>query len=167
MKKVAGICVVAKKMQGELKRRFQYATNPSATNFDPIYITGTLLHPGHCELLQTDQEEAGKAHILEIIQFQSQRQNQQSNQHNKESSEGSDSSEVTGPEGPPPHAHFKHLAALLAEKRKQQQEETTSVSDEEIELQKYMSAKLTLKDGEDPLDFWSTNTVYANLSAAA
>jgi len=72
MEKVAGICMCSCKEK--LKRRFQYATNPSATNFDPIYITGTLLHPGHCELLQTDQEEAGKAHILEIIQLQSQRQ---------------------------------------------------------------------------------------------
>jgi len=41
------------------------------------------------------------------------------------------------------------------------------VSDEEVELEKYMSAKLTLKDGEAPLDFWSTNAVYGNLSAAA
>ena len=30
-----------------------------------------------------------------------------------------------------------------------------------------MSAKLTLKDGKDPFDFWSTNAVYGNLSAAA
>ena len=131
----------------------------------PFDITDTLLHPGPCELLQTDQKEAGKAYILEIIiiQLQSQRQNQQSNQHNKESSKGSD---ATGPECPPPPTHFKHLAALLAEKRKQQQEKTTSVSDEEVELEKYMSAKLTLNEGKDPLDFWSTNAVYGNLSAA-
>ena len=104
---------------------------------------------------------------LIYLKLQSQRQNQQSNQHNKDNSEGSDSSDVTGPEGPPPPTHFKHLAALLAEKRKQQQEKTTSVSDEEVELEKYMSAKLTLKEGKDPLDFWSTNAVYGNLSAAA
>lgn len=160
------MCSCKENARGAEKEISVCTTNPSATNFDPINITGTFLHPGHCELLQTDQEEAGKAHILEIIQLQSQRQNQQSNQHNKESSEGSDSSDVTGPEGPPPPTHFKHLAALLAKK---QQEETTSVSDEEVELEKYMSAKskLTLKDDKDPLDFWSTNAVYGNLSAAA
>lgn len=154
-------------MQGELKRRFRYATNPSATNFDPIWYHRHLTSSGSLWTATNWSEGGWEGSYTWDYTASISETNQQSNQHNKESSEGSDSSEVTGPEGPPPPAHFKHLAALLAEKRRQQQEETTSVPDEEVELEKYLSAKLTLKDGEDPLDFWSTNAVYGNLSAAA
>ena len=66
MKKLgSGISEVATKMHGKLKRRFEYATNSSARNFDPIYVKATMLHPAYQELLLTDQIEAGK-HLLEI-----------------------------------------------------------------------------------------------------
>ena len=42
-----------------------------------------------------------------------------------------------------------------------------AVSDEEAELDKYLSAKITLKEDVDPLTFWSTNTAYMSLAPAA
>ena len=42
-------------------------TDPSATNFDPIYVPATMLHPSYRELLQPDQLEAGKAHMIDTL----------------------------------------------------------------------------------------------------
>ena len=41
------------------------------------------------------------------------------------------------------------------------------ISDEEVELEKYLSTSITLGENEDPLQFWTSNTIFTNLSAAA
>ena len=39
--------------------------------------------------------------------------------------------------------------------------------DSGIELDKYLSANITINENEDPLQFWTSNTTYRSLSLAA
>ena len=108
-------------MHGELKRRFEYVTNSSTRNFDPIYVTATMLHPAYRELLQTDQIEAGKAHLLEILQQLKPAQisanadidQQEQNENSTDQHSCTEETELPQPK------RFKHITVLLAEKRKQ------------------------------------------------
>ena len=52
-------------LQG-LKQRFEYATDPSAAKFDPLFVTATFLNPPYREILTDTQTKTTKQYLLEL-----------------------------------------------------------------------------------------------------
>jgi hypothetical protein len=51
---VVGLKLVSEAMLADLKRRFDYLTVPSSSNFDPTYLVGTILDPNYNFLVIKD-----------------------------------------------------------------------------------------------------------------
>ena len=52
-------------LQG-LKQRFEYATDPSAVKFDPLFVTATFLNPPYREILTDTQTKTAKQYLIEL-----------------------------------------------------------------------------------------------------
>ena len=62
-----GISQIANTMLCELVRRFRYATDPTASDFDPLYVTSTFLNPSFRFILSKNQIASARAHITQIM----------------------------------------------------------------------------------------------------
>ena len=67
MSKVHGVGSISERMLVDLKRRFQFVTDPAAPNFDPVYVVSTLLSPPYRKLLNSAQEVKEKCFLLELM----------------------------------------------------------------------------------------------------
>ena len=52
-------------LQG-LKLRFDYATDPSAARFDPLFVTATFLNPAYREILTSTQIKTAKEYLIRL-----------------------------------------------------------------------------------------------------
>ena len=66
MEKVHGLAQVANLMHRELHRWFKYAVDPDDTNFDPSFVTATLLGPELRDVLNDAQKKEAKQYILKL-----------------------------------------------------------------------------------------------------
>ena len=163
MSHVTGIVLVVSNMQRELERRFEYITNPLATNFDPLFVMCTYLNLGYRDVLNDDQVAAAKRNLVKLIQ--------PSSHGEQQSREKSPDVESTTSEEPP-SKKFKRLKELLSEKRKAKEDtiQNSSRSEENIELIKYSQQILddSTAIDEDPFIFWQKNQkIYPLISSVA
>ena len=120
-----------------------------------------MLHPAYRDLLQSDQLEAGKAHLIETIhQIHSESDSELLQPENEEQTQASPASTMADQ---PKAKRFKHVARLLEEKQKEPTDEDSSVPVEKAELNEYLKKPISLEEDEDPFKFWTTNTAYASI----
>jgi len=51
-------------MLQELKLRFEYATDPSAAKFDPLFVTATFFNPPYQDILTETKTKTAKQYLL-------------------------------------------------------------------------------------------------------
>ena len=162
MKGVHELVQVATAMQRELEQRFEYIINPLATNFDPLFVMCTFLHPGYKDILSDDQEAAAKCHLLKWMAPKLAVQQPQ------EEPTVDRLSTTAGDEEPSPK-RFKHLDELLSEKHKAKESTTQRSSwSEEAELKRHSESDYVDSIDKDPFTFWKEKQqIYPLLSDAA
>ena len=62
-----GISQVANTMSRELLWRFKFATDPTASDFVPLYVTATFLNPNFKDILETNQTASARAISAENV----------------------------------------------------------------------------------------------------
>ena len=150
----------------DMNRRYQFIINPSATNFDPLYVTSTLLNPPYIKILNNVQELKAKIFLLELMINSSGSELTQSSHSSNQNSitfhDGSDEqvdNTIDRHDGEElPMKCFKHLdrvSKLLERELSDQEDDMTQISMQEHQINDYMKSK-TSKEGKrlDPYDYW-------------
>ena len=151
-------------MQLKLRERFDYITNPRATNFDPLFTICTFLNPEYKDILNEDQELVATTRLITWMTSYPEVVNQVNQwckvlqmmimivSHLQKNSNTSRS--------------------LLIEKRRAAKESAVeTMLQPEVEVKKYTemnTSSNSLDDDRDPFIFWQQNEyAYPLLSKAA
>ena len=157
----------------DLKRRFQFVTDPAAPNFDPVYVASTLLSPPYRKFLNSAQEVKAKYFLLELMisnrtdhegQLPQPMELESSNTLGSSSSDQFDNAadgnyEQSQEAEELPTKRFKHLdrvsKLLEREELDDQESDEMQISKEEHQLNDYMKIKANSEDRRlDPFDYW-------------
>ena len=161
--------MVANKMLSDLKRRFQFITNPESPDFDPLYVTATFLTVPYRKILESPQR-------LQAEIFLTSEMKKVSNILDCDdihSEENNDQIDLNTTVIEPPRKRFKHLSrvsTLLEEKESSDDARASATkSAEELEIENYSNYKPNKDDLQsDPFSFWiNQKTVYPNLALVA
>lgn len=140
-------------MQHQLKRRFEYVTNPSTILFDPLFVEGTFLHPGYREILDDKQLSSAKAQLIKRMKkpLQNQALEQLFPDDDLDSPNGfQDGSCSDSHHEEPPTKKFKHVQGLLQEKRKAKEHLSQALKPEEAEVNRYSEQNYDFPLEDDP-----------------
>lgn len=166
MRETHGLSQVANTLLRELLRRFKFATDPTANNFDPLYVTATFLNPYFKDILETSQISPARAHIIQMIrtgnETESTHDATDANHIEENSEHHSDNATKNTEDGKEPRLkRFKHLHTFLAEKLRQSTPSDFTQSEEDIELNHYIQHQNVedFKDDTDPFNFWLENVL--------
>ena len=121
MRKNHGIATVATKMLHDLNRRFKFANDPEASNFDAVYVTSTLLNPPYRRQLDSTQALEAKKFLLALMK-------RDENTHEVDTGMDNDK-DITVEREEPPTKRFKHLdrvSKLLEEQETENDDEHDS-----------------------------------------
>ena len=113
VKQQSGLSVAASLLKAELNTRFE---DPSRIDFDPLFVITTALDPRFRVLLSKEQIAAAKQVILaKLRELREEREASPMEVGEGESSNGSTSGELQ-----PPLKRFKHLSAIVKERKKEE-----------------------------------------------
>lgn len=110
---------VASIMQLDLKRRFRKFTDPSDSQYNPLYITATALDPRYRLLLNPQQTESVKMHLLKEIKEMVE---DTSSSSECDSPRQEITCEIEPGEPPPKKKRFRHLVSDRTEVERRSQE---------------------------------------------
>ena len=132
----------------ELKHRFKKFTDPSDFGYDPLFLVCTLLDPRYRLLLNRNQSDSAKEHLLKLLK-------EESENGGSDSSPSPHSPAVGGTqEEEPPMKRFCHLSRILEQKLKDDFKKVAKRPPGELEVEQYLSSGHSLPHEEDPIPFW-------------
>ena len=148
VKKQSGLSGAASLLKAELNARFKKFEDPSQSDFDSLFVIATALDPRFRLVLSEEQKEAGKQAILAKL-----RELREANEDSPmDVGECASSNGSTGGELQPPLKRFKHLSAVVKErKREEKRREKTEPAPEAVEVEQYFR---TTYQVNDPVQFW-------------
>lgn len=156
---------IAKKMLQGLKQRFEYATDPSAAKFDPLFVTATFLNPPYREILTDTQTKTAKQYLLELCKPLEPDTNLQDDDCTYvPDADLQENHEITPPSKRP--KLLSRVASLIEEKKKQSNN-STSLSSEEKEVDRYSKDSFNIELEDDPFNFWNTIKDYPIIAPVA
>ena len=140
---------VASIMQLDLKRRFRKFTDPSDSQYNPLYITATALDPRYRLLLNPRQTESAKMHLLKEIKEMVE---DTSSSSECDSPRQDITCEIETSEPPPKKKRFRHL--VTEQKWKEGLKKTASLPPGRTEIERYFTTIESATDRIDRLDYW-------------
>jgi len=164
--KKSSLSTIAKEMLQGLKQRFEYATDPSAAKFDPLFVTATYLNPPYREILKDTQIKTAKQYLLKLCkQPESEADLQDDDCTYVPDADPVDNHEISPPSKRP--KLLSRVASLIEEKKKQSNSISSSLSSEEKEVERYSNDSFNTELDEDPFNFWNTIKDYPIIAPVA
>ena len=147
----SGLSGAASLLKAELNARFKKFEDPSRIDFDPLFVISTALDPRFRVLLSKEQIAAAKQVILaKLRELREAREASPMDVGEGESSNGS-----TGGELEPPLKCFKHLSAIVKERKKEEKhKEKAEPLPEVVDVENYFKASYLSNKIKDPVQFW-------------
>lgn len=165
---------VARKMQTDIERRFQFVISPYSSAFDPLYVAATFLNPAYKGVLDEQQVLKAKQYLLTLMNNRIPSTNVELEEiHPQQSTETSQQSAENEQE--PPTKRFKHLNRLSKVLEKEAAESNTDeesfdkIPKQEQEIISYLNMRITKEDlQQDPFDLWlKKESEFPNLASIA
>ena len=141
MGKATDLLRASRLLSSEMAVRFDKFTDPTNTDYDPLFVTATLLDPRYKVVLTTNQINSAKTCILKKLEENA----------SKSPSLCSPPEEAEDTTDEPASKHFCHLSRIIEERLKQRE---ARACPGEHELQQYIQDVHSVAENVDMFQFW-------------
>ena len=148
------MATISKRLNNELKSRFDKYVNPSAAGFDVYYLVATFLDPKYTLILNDQQTTVVKAHLIvalktEISEF---------TDTTLESGSTETVSVVANSDEQPPLKNVRHLSGIISQRLREahQVDKGIAATTAESEIERFYELRfnIPMPSKKDALAFW-------------